>query len=60
MTKYRSVVVEDGGKLNNYAIEPEMYQAAPATNQQKRNVLILGIATAVLVVTLVFVAISVS
>lgn len=25
MTKYRSVVVEDGGRLNNYAIEPEMY-----------------------------------
>jgi hypothetical protein len=24
MAKYRSVVVEDGGRLNNYAIEPEM------------------------------------
>jgi len=25
MVKYRTVVVEDGGRLNNYAIEPEMY-----------------------------------
>ncbi|MEN9204842.1 MAG: chlorophyll a/b-binding protein [Thermostichales cyanobacterium SZTDM-1c_bins_54] len=25
MVKYRSVVVEEGGRLNNYAIEPEMY-----------------------------------
>lgn len=25
MSKYRTVVVEDGGRLNNYAIEPEMY-----------------------------------
>jgi len=25
MTKYRTVVVEEGGRLNNYAIEPEMY-----------------------------------
>ncbi|MCJ2544528.1 chlorophyll a/b-binding protein [Thermostichus vulcanus] len=25
MTRYRSVVVEEGGRLNNYAIEPEMY-----------------------------------
>lgn len=25
MPKYRTVVVEDGGRLNNYAIEPEMY-----------------------------------
>ena len=25
MTTYRSVVVEEGGRLNNYAIEPEMY-----------------------------------
>ena len=25
MSRYRSVVVEDGGRLNNYAIEPEMY-----------------------------------
>lgn len=25
MPTYRSVVVEEGGRLNNYAIEPEMY-----------------------------------
>ncbi len=25
MSRYRTVVVEDGGRLNNYAIEPEMY-----------------------------------
>jgi len=25
MSRYRSVVVEEGGRLNNYAIEPEMY-----------------------------------
>lgn len=25
MVTYRGVVVEEGGRLNNYAIEPEMY-----------------------------------
>lgn len=52
--------VEDGGRLNNYAVEPKMYQAEPPTTSQKRNYIILGAVGAVLVVALVAVAASVS
>lgn len=51
---------EDGGRLNNFAIEPKMYQAEPPSQTQKRNYLILGIGAAVLVAGLMFVAVSVS
>lgn len=34
--------VEDGGRLNNYAVEPEMYEAEPPTSTDKRNYIILG------------------
>ncbi len=51
---------EDGGRLNNFAVEPKMYQAKPPTAQQKRNYLIMGVAALLLVAGLVVVAISVS
>lgn len=51
---------EDGGRLNNFAIEPKMYQAEPPTQAQKRNYFILGIGAAVLVAVLMFVAVTVS
>jgi len=52
--------VEDGGRLNNFAIEPKVYQADPPTSSQKRNYLVLGVLGVVLVGLLVVVAASVS
>lgn len=52
--------VEDGGRLNNFAVEPKMYKAEPPTKSQKRNYIVLGSVGAVLVGLLVFVAASVS
>ena len=51
---------EEGGRLNNFAREPKVYQAEPPNNGQKRNYILLGIAATVLVVSLIFVAFSVS
>ncbi|KJH72841.1 photosystem II assembly protein Psb34 [Aliterella atlantica] len=51
---------EEGGRLNNFAKEPTVYQAEDPTGTQKRNYVFLGIAAAVLVSGLVFVAVSVS
>lgn len=51
---------EEGGRLNNFAKEPTVYQAEDPTGAQKRNYVFLGIAAAVLVSGLVFVAVSVS
>ncbi len=52
--------VEDGGRLNNFAVEPKMYKAEPPTGTQKRNYIVLGAIGAVLVGLLVVVAASVS
>ncbi len=52
--------VEDGGRLNNFAVEPKMYKAEPPSTSQKRNYIILGAIGAVLVGLLVVVAASVS
>ncbi|GAC1470286.1 MAG: ssl1498 family light-harvesting-like protein [Chamaesiphon sp.] len=51
---------EEGGRLNNFAVEPKMYQAEPPTPNQQRNYLVMGIAALFLVSGLVFVAFSVS
>lgn len=51
---------DDDGRLNNFAIEPKVYQAEPPTTNQQRNYLILGVVAALLVTGLVFVAFSVS
>ena len=51
---------EEGGLLNNFAKEPKVYQAEPPTNNQKRNYIILGIAAALLIGGVIFVAFSVS
>ena len=34
---------EEGGRLNNFAREPQMYTAEEPTGKDKRNYLILGI-----------------
>ncbi|NJN21991.1 MAG: ssl1498 family light-harvesting-like protein [Leptolyngbya sp. RL_3_1] len=52
--------VEDGGRLNNFAIEPKMYEAEPPSASQKRNYIILGGLAFALVVGLMTVAVVVS
>ncbi|AFY89586.1 MAG: hypothetical protein CLLPBCKN_008074 [Chroococcidiopsis cubana SAG 39.79] len=51
---------EEGGRLNNFAVEPKVYTAEPPSSTQKRNYIIGGVAGAFLVVALVFVAVAVS
>ncbi len=34
--------VEDGGRLNNFAREPKMYEAEPPSDAQKRNYMIFA------------------
>ncbi|ACK66119.1 conserved hypothetical protein [Rippkaea orientalis PCC 8801] len=40
---------EEGGRLNNFAVEPKVYQADPPTKVQQRNYIILGVAALLLV-----------
>lgn len=51
---------EEGGRLNNFAIEPKVYTADAPTQVQKRNYAIMGAVGALLVGLLVFVAYAVS
>ncbi|HEY9302374.1 MAG TPA: ssl1498 family light-harvesting-like protein [Phormidium sp.] len=51
---------EEGGRLNNFAVEPKVYQATPPTQTEKRNYIIMAAVAVVLVSTLIFVAFSVS
>ncbi|MGF1516382.1 MAG: photosystem II assembly protein Psb34 [Nodosilinea sp.] len=51
---------EEGGRLNNFANEPKMYEAEPPSTTQKRNYLILGGLALALVAGLMVVAVSVS
>jgi hypothetical protein len=51
---------EEGGRLNNYAIEPKMYEAAPPTKAQQRNYIILGTVATLLIGGLLAVAVVVS
>ncbi len=51
---------EEGGRLNNFAQEPKVYQAEAPDQKQQMNYLILGALGVVLVGSLVFVAFSVS
>jgi hypothetical protein len=46
-------------RLNNFPTEPKMYTAEPASSEQKRNYLMIGIVGAVLVGGLVVVAMAV-
>ncbi len=51
---------DEGGKLNNFAVEPKMYTSEPPTGTQKRNYIIMGSVAASLVVGLFVVAAAVS
>lgn len=52
--------VEDGGRLNNFAVEPKMYEAEPPTVDDKRNYIVLGVLAAALLAGVVSVAFVVS
>ncbi|MGF1481504.1 MAG: photosystem II assembly protein Psb34 [Cyanophyceae cyanobacterium] len=51
---------EEGGRLNNFAAEPKVYQANEPTKTEKRNFVILGVVALLIVGGLLFVASSVS
>ncbi|MEL6138973.1 MAG: ssl1498 family light-harvesting-like protein [Cyanobacteria bacterium J06628_6] len=51
---------EEGGRLNNFAQEPKMYQAEPPSASQKRNYIVLGAAAIALIGGVLAVAVSVS
>ena len=44
---------EEGGRLNNFASEPKMYEAEPPTASEKRNYIVFGALGAALVVGLI-------
>ncbi|MGF1672245.1 MAG: photosystem II assembly protein Psb34 [Rivularia sp. (in: cyanobacteria)] len=51
---------EEGGRLNNFAREPKVYNAEPPNKKQQITYIVLGIGAAALIVGLFFVAFSVS
>ncbi|MEM9770427.1 MAG: ssl1498 family light-harvesting-like protein [Cyanobacteria bacterium P01_D01_bin.73] len=53
-------VNEEGGRLNNYAKEPEIYQAEPPSGSEKRNYVILSAVGGLLLVGVMAVAFVVS
>ncbi|MDJ1176857.1 photosystem II assembly protein Psb34 [Roseofilum capinflatum] len=51
---------EEGGRLNNFAREPKVYQAEPPTQSQKTQYAIMGGIAAVFVGLLFFISFAVS
>lgn len=51
---------EDGGRLNNFPVQPKMYVAEPPNNKQKRNYLIMGGLSLLLLGGLLFLTVSIS
>jgi hypothetical protein len=51
---------EENGLLNNFAVEPKVYQADPPSKKQQIQYVVMGIGALVLVVGLFFVAFAVS
>lgn len=47
---------EEGGRLNNYAIEPKIYEAKPPSKTEQRNYIILGVGAVALIAGVLFVA----
>lgn len=47
---------EDGGRLNNFANEPKVYQAEPPSKAEKRNYLIWGTLAVLLLTGVVAIA----
>lgn len=53
-------IEDETGVMNNFAVEPKMYEAEPPTGTEKRKYIILGSIAASLVVGLFAVAAAVS
>jgi hypothetical protein len=51
---------EENGLLNNFAVEPKVYQAEPPTKKQQIQYVVLGVGALVLIAGLCFVAFAVS
>ena len=51
---------EEGGRLNNFAREPKVYEAEPPTKNEQKKYIFWGIAATALVGGVIFVAFSVS
>lgn len=51
---------EEGGRLNNFAVEPKVYKAEPPTPTQQRNYIFLGIGAVVLLGAVMYVAVAAS
>lgn len=51
---------DESGLLNNFAVEPKMYEAEPPSPQQKKTYIVMGAVVAVLIVGLIVVAVTVS
>ncbi|HEY9623592.1 MAG TPA: ssl1498 family light-harvesting-like protein [Crinalium sp.] len=51
---------EEGGRLNNFASEPKMYQAEPPSKGQKLTYAVIGVGAVALLGGLIFIAVSVS
>ena len=51
---------EEGGRLNNFAVEPKVYEAVPPSKNEQRNYLILGVGALLLVGGLITIAVYAS
>jgi hypothetical protein len=51
---------DEGGKLNNFAREPEVYEVEPLSSDQKRNYVIVGVIGLALIGGLIVVSFAVS
>lgn len=51
---------EEGGRINNFANEPKVYQAEPPSKNEQRNYIILGTLGTLLVGTVIAVAVYAS
>ena len=51
---------EEGGRLNNFAREPKVYEAEPPSASQQRNYIILGVGAIFLIGGLLAVAVYAS
>lgn len=51
---------EEGGRLNNFAIEPKMYTAEPPNQKQQISYAALAIGAIALLGGLIFIAVAVS
>ena len=59
-TRYMRYTEEEGGRLNNFAVEPKVYKAEPPTKSQQIQYVVLGVGALVLIGGLFFVAFAVS